>query len=88
MDCYRLFIEWWPEEADYDYVMVGYFLTKEDWEAAEFHLRRSMEILEQYGTMGKSMMIAANMKKAYELLAVCCFNNDSLKNVFAILLYH
>ncbi len=79
MDCYRLFIEWWPEEADYDYVMVGYFLTKEDWEAAEFHLRRSMEILEQYGTMGKSMMIAANMKKAYELLAVCCFNNDKLE---------
>lgn len=79
MDWYRQAIEWWPEEADYDYVLVGYLMTKEDWVAAEFHLRRALEILEQYGTMGKSMMIAANMKKAYELLAACCFNNDKLE---------
>lgn len=79
MDCYRVSIEWWPEEADYDYVLVGYLLTKEDWPAAEFHLRRSLEILEQHGTMAKSMMVAANMKKVYELLAVCCFNNDKLE---------
>lgn len=78
MECYGQAIEMWPEEADFDYLLVSYFVAKEDWAAAEFHMRRSLEILEQHGTMGKSMIVAANMQGAYELLAVCCFNNGKL----------
>ena len=78
MDCYRKATEMWSEEADFDFLLVQYFLEKEAWEAAEFHMRRSLEIVEEHGTMNKSMLVAANMQRAYELLAVCCFNNGKL----------
>ncbi len=78
MECYKKVTETWSEEADFDFLLAQYFVGKEDWMSAGFHLHRSLEILEQYGTMNKSMIVAANMEKAYELLAVCCFNNGKL----------
>ncbi len=79
MECYRQGIQQWPEEADFDYILVGYLLTKENWAEAEKHLRRALETLERYGTTGKAMLTAANPQKAYELLAVCCFNNGKME---------
>ena len=44
----------------------------------EHHLRQALELLEQYGHAGKSMVLAGQVQKAYELLAVCCYNNGNL----------
>ena len=77
MEVYRRAIEWWPEEADYDYLLARRFCVLGDWEKGERHLRRGLEILETYGTACKSMVLSGEIRRAYELLAVCCHNNGN-----------
>ena len=77
MEVYRRAIEWWPEEADYDYLLARRFCILGDWEKGERHLRRGLEILETYGTACKSMVLSGEIRRAYELLAVCCHNNGN-----------
>ena len=77
MEVYRRAIEWWPEEADYDYLLARRFCVLGDWEKGERHLRRGLEILEAYGTACKSMVLSGEIRRAYELLAVCCHNNGN-----------
>ena len=78
MEAYRQAREGWPEEADYDYQAGQYFVSRSDWARGEHHLRQALELLEQYGHAGKSMVLAGQVQKAYELLAVCCYNNGNL----------
>lgn len=78
MEAYRQARESWPEEADYDYQAGQYFVSRNDWGRGEQHLRQALELLEQYGHAGKSMVLAGQVQKAYELLAVCCYNNGNL----------
>ena len=79
MEVYRRAIEWWPEEADYDYLLARRFCVLGDWEKGERHLRRGLELLETYGTVCKSMLLAGEIRQAYELLAVCCHNRGNLR---------
>lgn len=79
MEVYQHAIEWWPEEADYDYLMARYFFIRRNWEQGERHLRRGLKILETYDTACKSMILAGEIRKAYELLAVCCYNTGNLR---------
>ena len=78
MEVYYQAIAGWPEEADYDYLVARYFAVRNNWEQGERHLRRGLEILETYGTTCKSMVLAGEIRQAYELLAVCCYNNENL----------
>ncbi len=78
MEAYQQAIGGWPEEADYDYTVGTYLASIGKWEKAEWHMRRSLGILERYGTTGKSMVTAGNIRKAYELLAICCHNSGQL----------
>ncbi len=78
MKVYQHAIEWWPEEADYDYLLARYFSARGDWRRGEHHLRRGLDILETYGTACKSMTLAGEIQRAYELLAVCCYNTGDL----------
>lgn len=78
MEVYRQATASWPEEADYDYIVAQYFCGQGDWEKGERHLRRGLETLETYGTACKSMVLAGEIRRAYELLAVCCHNNGNL----------
>lgn len=68
----------WPEEADYDYTIGKYYALKGRYPEAEKHLARALELLEQYGNMAKSMMLSGEIRRAYELLSVCCYNNENL----------
>jgi glycosyltransferase involved in cell wall biosynthesis len=80
MRVYGQAIEWWPEEADYDYLLSRYFSAQGKWEQGERHLRRGLELLETYGTVCKSMLLAGEIRQAYELLAVCCHNRGNLRD--------
>lgn len=79
MEAYGQAIEGWPEEADYDYVIGRHFAYKGDWENGENYLRLAIERLERYGNTMKAMILSAEIRKAYELLAVCCFNNGHME---------
>lgn len=78
MEVYHQATEGWPEEADYDYIVARYFCGLGDWKRGERHLKRGLKILEVYGTACKSMILAGEIRQAYEQLAVCCHNNGNL----------
>lgn len=75
---YEEVIAIWPEEADYDYTMGKYYALKGNFPAAEKHLTRAVQLLEQYGNMAKAMMLSGEIRSAYELLSVCCYNNENM----------
>ncbi|MCI8664827.1 MAG: glycosyltransferase family 2 protein [Hungatella sp.] len=78
MEVYREAVKRRPMEADYDYLAGQYQASIGNYPAGEKHLRRALEILEQHRNTGKSMLLSAKILKAYELLAICCFNNGNL----------
>lgn len=62
---YEEVIAVWPEEADYDYTMGKYYALKGNFPAAEKHLVRAVQLLEQYGNMAKAMMLSGEIRSAY-----------------------
>ena len=84
LEVYRQAREGWPEDADYDYIMGQYYGSHGNYQAGEHHLRQALELLEQYGYMGKSALLSGNILKAYEMLAMCCFNNGNLEECVKI----
>lgn len=78
MELYSQAVKRRPMEADYDYLVGQYLAGLGKYQEGERHLRRALELLEQYGNTGKAMLLSAKLQKAYELLAVCCFNNGNL----------
>lgn len=78
LKAYQQATDCWPEEADYDYAMGHYYVSLGDFLHGEQHLRRALDILEKYGYGEKSSLLSAEIKKAWELLVVCCFNNGNL----------
>ena len=74
----------WPEDGDYDYLMGQYYGTRGDYQAGEKHLKQAFEILEQYGYTAKSCLLSKYILKAYEMLAMCCFNNGNLEECVKI----
>lgn len=78
LELYHEAVKQRPMEADYDYLVGQYLAGKGDYQRGEEHLRRALQLLEQYGNTGKAMLLSAKLLKAYELLAICCFNNGNL----------
>ena len=78
MDAYKQMTKRWPEESDYDYIMGQYFISKGDFRTGKIHLIRAIGLLGRYGYAEKAMLLSAEIKKAYELLVVCCYNNGDL----------
>ncbi|MCI8584793.1 MAG: glycosyltransferase [Lachnospiraceae bacterium] len=77
-------IEYWPEEADFDYMVGQYYTSRNDFQKGEKHLRQALSILEKYGYACKSTQLSAEIKKAYELLALCCYNNGDLSGCVSV----
>ena len=75
---YNQAIHHMPKEGDYDYIMGEYYASNGNSQKAEYHLRRALEILETYGNMVLSALVSGKIMKAYELLAICCYNNHHL----------
>lgn len=76
--CYQEAVKGWPEEADYDYLMGDHYAELGNYQAGEMYLRQALTKLEQFGNAAKAKVISAKIMKAYELLAICCFNNGNL----------
>lgn len=77
-EVYRQVTKCWPKEADYDYAMGHHYVSLGDFVHGEQHLKRALDILEKYGYGTQSSLLSAEIKKAWELLAVCCYNNGNL----------
>ncbi len=78
MEIYQRVTDYWPGEADYDYIMGRYYVSLGDFIHGEQHLKQALDILEKYGYGNQSALLSAEIKKAWELLSVCCFNNGNL----------
>lgn len=77
-EVYQQVTDCWPEEADFDYTMGHYYVSLGNFIHGEQHLKRALDILERYGYGNRSSLLSAEIKKAWELLSVCCFNNGNL----------
>ena len=79
LEVYQAAVEGWPEDGDYDYLMGQYYGSRGDYTSGERHLRKALGLLERYGYTAKSAVLSGNILKAYEMLAMCCFNNGKLE---------
>ena len=77
-EVYKQAIQGWPEEADYDYKMAEYFADSQNWTNSIKHLERALKLLGTYGNTCKSGIISGNIQKAYEMLAICYYNNGNI----------
>ncbi len=68
-----------PKESDFDYMIGKYYAAKGEFDKGEKYLKQALQKLEQFGYTSKAMMLTAQLSKAYELLAACCYNNGNLK---------
>ena len=71
--------KYWPEDGDYDYIIGQYYVIHENYLAGEQHLKQALELLKKYGYTSKSTLLSGNILKAYEMLAICYFNNGNLE---------
>lgn len=78
MEIYGQAVALRPMEADYDYIVGEYLASKGDYLNGEKHIRRALSLLEMHGNTAKSMLLSGKLMNAYELLAVCCYNNGDL----------
>jgi len=80
METYQKAVEGWPEDGDFDYVMGKYFSSHGNYQAAERHMRQALDLLEKYGNALRSSLLSGKIVEAYELLAICCYNNGKLED--------
>lgn len=84
LEVYREAKKSWPEDGDYDYIMGQYYGSHGSYRTAERHLKTALNLLERYGYGDKSSRLSGNILKAYEMLAMCCFNNGNLEECVKI----
>lgn len=68
-----------PGEADFDYFVGRNFAMKGQYDTAIQYLGLALGKLEKFGTNNRSMMLQANLQDAYEVLAICFFNQGNLQ---------
>ncbi len=78
-EIYKQARKWWCEDGDFDYIMGQYYSAHGNYQMGEIYLRQALELLEKYGYMSKSALLSGNIFKAYEMLAMCYFNNGKLE---------
>ncbi|WP_373263663.1 glycosyltransferase [Hungatella hathewayi] len=67
-----------PQEADFDFYVGRYYTLKERYEEGAYYLQRAINLLEQYGSLNKSMAISVNLASTWELLALCYYKTGQL----------
>lgn len=73
-----------PRDGDFDYIIGRYYAGRGNYQKGKEHLKRALTRLETYGNMECSCILSGNLMKAYELLAVCCYNNNELSDCVQI----
>ena len=71
MEIYEQAIKAMPKEGNFDYMVGQYFATHGNSQMGEKYLRRALEILEQYGNMAKSEMLAGNIMRTLKRFSDC-----------------
>lgn len=79
LNAYANGIKHFPKEADYDYLMGRNYADNQNFQKGEYHLERALQILEQYGSDRKSMLLARNLIEAWESLIQCYEKNGNLQ---------
>ena len=67
-----------PREGDFDYFAGKYYMRQANYPQAQKYLKRALDQLEKNGLAFKSMFLSGNIKKVYEWLTTCCYNNGNL----------
>lgn len=78
LDVYGQAVTDWPEDGDFDYLVGRYYTSKGNFQKGEFHIRQALALLNQHGNLLKSSRLSGRIEAAYELLAICCYNNGNL----------
>lgn len=78
-DLYEKAVGGWPQDGDFDYIMGKYYAGRGDYRTGERHLRQALACLEQYGNTLRSQLLSGKIMEAYELLAICYYNNGKLE---------
>lgn len=67
-----------PEESDFDYVLGAHYIEKKEYGKAASCLEKALQILEQYGSAGRSYMTSGNLAKVWYLLSLCHYQQGDL----------
>lgn len=59
------------KEADFDYIMGGYSLNRQDYAAATAYFEKALQKLELYGSNNRAMLLVPHLQEVYEKLATC-----------------
>lgn len=78
LDLYQGGVEGWPEDGDFDYIMGKYTVSCGDHQSGERYIRKALFLLETYGNGSKSELLSREILGAYELMAICCYENGKL----------
>lgn len=78
LDSYAKAIKYFPEDADYDYLVGQNHVEHKRFQEGEYHLQKALVLLDQYGSDGCSSLLAHNLIEAWELLILCYYENNNL----------
>ncbi len=70
---YRQAVEKMPKEADFDYMVGRFFAASEDAGQAIQYLELALQKLNTFGCSNRALLLAGNLKEAYDLLVRCCY---------------
>lgn len=79
LNAYRTGRKRFPKEADYDYLLGQNYVHARQYEKGAHHLQRALELLDRYGSDGRSTLLAHNLIGAWELLVMCNYENGKLE---------
>ncbi len=68
-----------PQEADYDYLLGRWYARKQQFGKGSYHLQRAITLLDRYGSGVTSALLTHNLMEAWELLAICHYENGDLQ---------
>ncbi len=76
---YRKAVMLLPQEADFDYIIGRYFAVSKEARKAIAHLENAIAKLTTYGCSNKALLLAANLRDAFDILVRCCYEAGEQK---------
>ena len=67
-----------PKNGDFDYVIGEEYMRLGRFKDAVYHLKRGIDLLEEFGNAQKTDLLFANLQKAWEDLALCYYGIGDL----------
>lgn len=78
-EVYRLAVKGLPLEADFDYIMGKYMVSKGEYDRGSLHLERALKLLEQGKDHTGGFCLTGQLAEAWELAALCQYHTGDLK---------